>query len=192
MSNKPDMRRRLRAQRRALGVSARRTAAQRVARRGALLLRSARRVALYWPAGAELDTRPLRQALGRGRLLYLPAVARRAGRPLAFRAWQGRLVRGVRGTVEPRWGRPCPGTALDAVLLPVVGFDAQGWRLGQGGGHYDRTFAPRGGCARGRPLLIGLAYECQRLVAAPREAHDVRLHVVLTERRIYRGRRMTG
>ncbi len=74
---------------------------------------------------------------------------------------------------------------LDVVLVPLIGFDARGWRLGQGGGHYDRTF----GFVRrtgGRPVLIGLAYECQRLVSAPREGHDVRLHAILTERRLYR------
>ncbi len=81
---------------------------------------------------------------------------------------------------------------LDAVVVPVIGFDSRGWRLGQGGGYYDRTFGFVSRKARPRPLLIGLAYECQRLASAPREAHDVRLHAVLTERRLYRARGMVA
>jgi 5-formyltetrahydrofolate cyclo-ligase len=85
--------------------------------------------------------------------------------------------------------QPPPGTAralrrLDLILLPLLGYDAQGQRLGQGGGYYDRTLA-RLGKAR-RPLRIGLAYACQQLATLPVEDHDRPLHAVLTERGLQR------
>ena len=186
MRDKHGLRRSLRECRKALGVPARATSARQVARRGLPLLRRARHVGIYWPVGSELDPRPLAYALMRAhRAVYLPVADRHPGRPLVFLPWRPPFVRGSLDIPEPRWGRRMRARGLDAVLVPLVGFDARGWRLGQGGGHYDRTFGfvRR---ARGRPVLIGLAYECQRLASVPREGHDVRLHAVLTERRLYR------
>ncbi len=191
MHEKHGLRRGLRARRAAIGPLARVASARSVARHGAQLLRRARHVGAYWPIGAELDPRPLARALMRTRhILYLPVVARRPGRPLSFLPWRPPFTPGPLHIPEPRWGRRACARRLDAVLVPVVGFDARGWRLGQGGGYYDRTFGFVARKTRGRPLLIGIAYECQRLVSAPREGHDVRLHAVLTERRLYRARPM--
>ncbi|WP_297390772.1 5-formyltetrahydrofolate cyclo-ligase [Acidiferrobacter sp.] len=186
MHDKHDLRRTLRECRRAVGARARATSARQVARRGLPLLRGAHHVGIYWPVGSELDPRPLARALMRAhRAVYLPVTDHRPGRPLAFVPWRPPFVPGPLRIPEPRWGRRVRARRLDAVLVPLVGFDARGWRLGQGGGHYDRTFGFVRK-ARGRPVLIGLAYECQRLTQAPREGHDVRLHAVLTERRLYR------
>ena len=69
------------------------------------------------------------------------------------------------------------------VLLPLLGFDHQGFRLGQGGGYYDRALAS---LRFRRPLLVGLAYDCQRVEVVPREAWDQPLDAVVTPTRIYR------
>lgn len=191
MSKKHGLRRGLRERRKALDPLMRAASARSVARHGTRLLRRARHVGAYWPIGSELDPRPLARALMRRRhTVYLPVVARRPGRPLSFLPWRPPFAPGPLRIPEPRWGRKACARRLDAVLVPVVGFDARGWRLGQGGGYYDRTFGYVARKGRGRPLLIGIAYECQRLGSAPRESHDVRLHAVLTERRLYRARQM--
>ena len=81
---------------------------------------------------------------------------------------------------EPRGGTHLALPALDVVLTPLVGFDAAGNRLGNGAGYYDRFLARRLG-RRGRPLLIGIAFECQRLESLAPRAHDVPLDAVVTE-----------
>ena len=82
------------------------------------------------------------------------------------------------GLDHPRW--------LDLVLVPLVGFDARGHRLGMGAGLYDRHFAfLRQRRAWRRPLLIGLAFEAQKVVRLAEEAHDVQLDGVVTERGVY-------
>ena len=125
-----------------------------------------------------------------GCALYLPVVNRRPNSPLAFLPWRASLAPNRYGIMEPRWGRKLQGSQLDVVLVPVVGFDGRGLRLGQGGGHYDRTFAFLSRKKHSKPLLIGLAFECQQLVRVPYDRHDVRLDAVLTEKRLYRPRRM--
>ncbi len=188
---KHGFRQELRGRRRDLRPDLRRRGAVRIAHRGHLLLRRAARVAAYLPHGSELDPRPLMSALERaGCALYLPVVNRRPHSPLAFLPWRASLTPNRYGIMEPRWGRRLQGSQLDAVLVPVVGFDARGLRLGQGGGHYDRTFAFLSRKKHSKPLLIGLAFECQRVGKLPNDAHDVRLHAVLTEKRLYGPRRM--
>ena len=75
---------------------------------------------------------------------------------------------------------------LDLVLVPLVGFDPQGNRLGMGGGFYDRTFAYRGRRKHtSRPCLIGLAHECQRVEHLPCAGWDIPLDGVITDCRRY-------
>ncbi len=179
----------LRVRRQALSAPARRDAAARLARFAPRALRGARYIGAYLPHGSELDPRPLMRALRRaGCIVCVPAVARRAAGPLAFRIVRAPFVTNDHGIREPRWGARIPPWRLDAVLLPLVGFDARGRRLGQGGGHYDRTFAARFRWRR-RPRLIGIGFECQRVAQLPKEGHDVHLHAVLTEKRVYKVRR---
>ena len=90
--------------------------------------------------------------------------------------------------VTNRWGIAEPATpvrvapgALDVVLVPLVGFDPAGHRLGRGAGYYDRAFA-----ATPRPPLIGVAYELQRVEALVPADHDVPLDLVVTERTVHR------
>ncbi len=137
-------------------------------------------VSAYWPMGDEMDPRPLMEALaGRGHRLALPAV-RAAGQPLDFRAWQpgDALLPAGFGTREP------PATAEELrpglLLVPLLAFDAAGYRLGYGGGFYDRSLALLR--AAGDTLAVGLAYADQQVAAVPREATDQPLDLVVTER----------
>jgi len=71
---------------------------------------------------------------------------------------------------------------LDLVLLPLVAFDGVGYRLGTGGGYYDKTFAFRKKSAKPVPLLVGLGYDCQRAAPLPADPWDIMLDAVLTEK----------
>jgi 5-formyltetrahydrofolate cyclo-ligase len=119
-------------------------------------------VAGYHPIGAELDPAPLLARLaGRGAALVFPVV-NGAGRPLRFeRADDGREA------------------FPDLIVAPLIGFDRAGGRLGQGGGHYDRTLAALR--ALGPMFVIGLAYAGQEVEAVPHEVHDQTLDAILTE-----------
>lgn len=134
---------------------------------------------LYVPVGTELDPRPIADALlERDAQLCLPAVVE-PDAPLVFRAWRpgDPLAPDLLGTPAPLPGARV--VAPDLVIAPLLAFDAEGNRLGQGGGYFDRTIA--GLHARGRAVVVGLAYAGQEVPSLPREAHDRPLDAVLTE-----------
>jgi 5-formyltetrahydrofolate cyclo-ligase len=189
--NKSTLRRQLKAARSAVSLIQRRHAARaslRLALRHGLLLR-ARRIGFYLPNGGEFDSHPvLNQALMMQRECYLPLVPRR-GRILRF----GRFNRNTRmttnryGIAEPVDARPLRARQLDLLLIPLVGFDYQGYRLGMGGGYYDATLAFMHHRRLWRkPRLVGVAYECQRVAMLPHDPWDMPLDAVLTERQLYR------
>ena len=136
-------------------------------------------VAGYWPMGAELDVRPLLHDLHRaGADVALPVVLGR-GRALLFRRWQPGmdLEGGSLGTRHP--GEGAAEVRPRLVLTPLVAFDGAGYRLGQGGGYYDRTLADLR--AAGPLLAVGIAYAAQRLDSVPRDVHDQPLDWMITE-----------
>jgi 5-formyltetrahydrofolate cyclo-ligase len=189
--NKSTLRRQLKAARNAHTPAARRQAARaalRLALRHGLLLR-ARRIGLYLPHGGEFDTHLLlNQLLGMRRTCYLPMLPPH-GRVMRF----GRIGRATRmennryGIAEPQDAQPLRARQLDLLLLPLVGFDLAGHRLGMGGGYYDATLAFMHHRRHWRkPRLVGIAYECQRVDALPHDPWDMPLDAVLTERRLYR------
>jgi 5-formyltetrahydrofolate cyclo-ligase len=138
-------------------------------------LPSARIVALYRAMGSELDTDALAAAMAAGRRLCLPVVVQRDA-PMEFRAWSPGepLEMDAAGCPAPL---PLAEVVMpDLILTPLLAFDDQGGRLGQGGGYYDRTFAARPDAVR-----IGFAYAGQRVERLALEPHDIRLHGVLTE-----------
>jgi len=135
------------------------------------------RVAAFcWPIRREPDIRAAilhwRQA---GSRAALPVVTG-AGEPLAFREWTAATP-----LEADRYGIPTPtaGDWLtpDLILLPLNGFDAAGYRLGYGGGYFDRTLAT----LAPRPLSIGVGFELNRLPSIHPEAHDQRLDWIVTE-----------
>ncbi len=79
------------------------------------------------------------------------------------------------GTLAP--SELAPREEPDIIIMPLLGFDSRGTRLGYGGGYYDRTLAGLGK----KPLLVGLAFAAQELDEIPREPHDVPLDVIVTE-----------
>ncbi|MEQ8354693.1 MAG: 5-formyltetrahydrofolate cyclo-ligase [Kiloniellaceae bacterium] len=134
----------------------------------------------YWPLGDEIDPRPLMEALsGRGHALALPVI-RAAGEPLDFRAWRpgDALEAAGFGTRQPR--AQAAELRPRILLVPLLAFDAAGYRLGYGGGFYDRSLALLR--RLGDTLAVGLAFSAQQVARVPREATDEPLDLVVTER----------
>lgn len=139
-------------------------------------LPSAEVVAVYRAIGSEIDTDALAQALvAAGRDLCLPVVLA-LDEPMIFRRWSpgDPLEPDAAGVPAPF---PLAETVVpDLVLTPLLAFDVEGGRLGQGGGHYDRTFAVLSNAIR-----IGVGYAGQQVEALELESHDIRLQGILTE-----------
>jgi len=136
-------------------------------------------VAGYWPIVTELDVRPLMARLDeRGVVCALPVLLA-ADAPLAFRRWRpiDPLEPGPLGTSHPT--ADAPVVDPDVVLVPLLAFDAEGYRLGQGGGYYDRTLAEL--AARRSIVTVGVGFAVQRMDRVPRLEHDRRLDWVVTE-----------
>ncbi len=136
----------------------------------------------YWPLRDELDPRPILSALAtRGQRLCLPVVVE-SGAPLVFRGWKPdvSLEPAAFGTQVP--GADCPVLEPDLLLVPLLAFDRRCFRLGYGGGFYDRTLATLRGR---RPVLaVGLAFAAQEVDAVPVEAGDEPLDRIVTEREV--------
>lgn len=134
-------------------------------------------IAGYWRIRDELDCRPiLVRLMDSGQPVVLPVVVG-DDVPLELRLWEAEapLYEAGFGTLAP--SDLAPRAVPDIVLMPLLGFDATGTRLGYGGGYYDRTLA----ALSQKPRLIGLAFAAQELPAIPREAHDLPLDAVVTE-----------
>jgi len=133
-------------------------------------------VAFCWPIKHEPDVRVALPHWGaQGALAALPVVVAE-NQPLAFRGWSHDTP------LEPdRYGIPTPiaGEWLipDLILLPLNGFDGDGYRLGYGGGYFDRTLA----ALFPRPLAVGVGFEMNRLDSIRPEIHDQRLDWLVTE-----------
>ncbi|MSP42521.1 MAG: 5-formyltetrahydrofolate cyclo-ligase [Alphaproteobacteria bacterium] len=137
-------------------------------------------IAGYWPVRDEFDSRPLMEAIAaRGGRLVLPVVEGDSGR-LIFREWQpgAPLVPAGLGTMGPPPG--AHEVLPDIVIAPLLAFDRQGYRLGYGGGFYDRTMTvlrTTGKCQ----MAAGLAFSAQRVQQVPAGDGDARLDAVVTE-----------
>jgi 5-formyltetrahydrofolate cyclo-ligase len=126
----------------------------------------------------ELDTQPMMQRLaGDGFQVALP-VMQGKGRPLQFRAWApgDTMNEGTWGIREPKDDKPV--LAPDVFLVPLLAFDRQGWRLGYGGGFYDRTL--RQARSERSIVAVGFALDEQEVDAVPHLDYDERLDWVLT------------
>jgi len=147
---------------------------------------SIRALGVYWPSRSEPDLRPWMDACSkRGVRLALP-VATALGQPLSYREWHpnARLARGL-------WNIPFPAdgaeTLPNIVIAPLVGFDSACYRLGYGGGFFDRTLA----ALSPRPLAIGVGYPCASLPTIYPQPHDVPMDWILSGASMPL-RRMTG
>lgn len=134
-------------------------------------------VAAYWRIRDELDCQPiLVRLMDSNQTVVLPVVLG-PEEPLDLRVWEqgASLYEAGFGTLAP--SELAPKAEPDIVIMPLLGFDRLGTRLGYGGGYYDRTLARMSK----KPKLIGLAFAAQELDAIPREPHDVPLDAIVTE-----------
>lgn len=137
-------------------------------------------VSAFWPMGTEIDTRPLLASLQEaGHRTALPVVAAKAS-PLIFRNWSpgDALVDGGFGTSVPPVD--CEEVLPDVLFVPLLAFDSSGYRLGYGGGFYDRTLEKLRALKAG-VLAIGVAFSGQRVDTVARGPHDQPLDGVATE-----------
>ncbi|MGH8459846.1 MAG: 5-formyltetrahydrofolate cyclo-ligase, partial [Nevskiales bacterium] len=187
-SSRAELRRQLRAARRRLLPAERRTASLRAVSR--LLshpwYRRARSIALYWPVGSETDTSALFAAARQeGKQIFLPSIFCRGLRLLFVRLRPGTNLKHRRhGIPQPRLvsSRDLAATRhLDMVVVPLLGFDDKGHRLGSGAGYYDRSFGFRKFSPQGKPRLVGLAFACQQIKTFEPDNWDVALDAVVTE-----------
>ena len=146
--------------------------------------RAGKRVALYLPFDRETDTAALiRTARRRGVRIYVPVIVDRRHSRIRFYPLDAKTRRGVFGIAVPKHlHRPTAPRWLNLIVVPLVGVDAGGRRLGMGGGFYDRALEFR---RRRRhwpgPRAIGLAFDCQRTESPFAEPWDVSLDSLATE-----------
>ena len=191
--SRPQLRRMLRKARRALSPSEQRKAALGLYRQLAQqpLFRRAKHISLYLPTDGEIDPRLLlRAAQRRGKATYLPVLSAWPRTKMVFqRVRRGEKLQPNRFRIlEPRVniGQQRKVWALDLVLLPLVGFDDVGGRLGMGGGFYDRSLAYLARRKSWRkPTLLGLAHECQKVERLAQASWDVPLAGTVTDRQWY-------
>lgn len=140
---------------------------------------AARALHCYLPIRSEADTRPLiALALGQGKRVAAPIV--RPDQPDLLHTWLPSLAAadfepGAFGTLHPRLLQPAAPGDWDLIIVPLLGFDRAGYRLGYGKGYYDRLLA-----AAPVPAL-GVAFGVQEVAALPRERHDIPLDWIVTE-----------
>jgi 5-formyltetrahydrofolate cyclo-ligase len=135
-----------------------------------------RLVSLYWPFRGEPDLRPWAASIiERGGRVALPVVVEK-GRPLVFRAWRpgDKLEKGVWNIPVPAAG---PEVQPDIVISPVVGFDGRNYRLGYGGGFFDRTLA----AMPAKPMVIGIGYAASAIATIYPQPHDIPMDMIVTE-----------
>ena len=183
-----ELRRRLRALRRALSREQQGEAAANLLDRirGLDCYRDSKRIALYMAVDGEASPAPLlRDALAAGKSCYLPRVASSGG--LDFIAYEAgdQLLESSWGIAEPVAGAKIEAETLDLVIVPLVGFNRECGRLGNGQGFYDRAFAFRLENPQAGPVLLGLGHECQLLELPPLQPWDVPLDAVATPPRVY-------
>lgn len=143
-----------------------------------------RRIALYLPFDGEVDTaRLIAAARRRGVHVFVPVVVDRRRRRLAFYPLSAKTRRGTFGIRVPdRTTAALAARWFDLIVVPMVGVDRAGRRLGMGGGFYDRLFAFRRHRNYWRaPRLVGLAFDCQQVDSVQPESWDLRFDAVATE-----------
>jgi 5,10-methenyltetrahydrofolate synthetase len=133
-------------------------------------------ISFYWPIKAEPDLKPLMRELDEAGVAVCLPVCIKLGEPLAFRRWTkgAKMERGF-------WDIPVPADPTEVqprtLIAPIVGFDGDGYRLGYGGGFFDRTLATLGGDA----AAIGIGWNLFRLATIHPQPHDIAMAAIVTE-----------
>lgn len=151
------------------------------------LLRRFQRIAIYLDNDGELGTGQLiRQLQGMGKQLFLPVLYPLSTKRLWFLPYRQntRLTQNRYRIAEPKLlKRHVPVNSINMIIMPLVGFDENGNRLGMGGGYYDRTLSARKLQAqRDLPLLLGYAHELQRVNHLDANNWDVAMDALITEK----------
>jgi 5-formyltetrahydrofolate cyclo-ligase len=136
----------------------------------------------FWPMGDEIDVKPLLAQLhASGHPIGLPVVVKK-GEPLIFRQWHPglALVSGGFGTEVPP--ASAPELEPQVLIVPLLAFDAEGYRLGYGGGFYDRTLDKLRTGSAADPLAVGVAFSAQHVMRVPRDDFDQPLDWIVTEK----------
>lgn len=133
-------------------------------------------IGVYWPIRGEPDLRKwMTDIVGAGGRIALPVVIKK-GWPLEFRRWApgDPMERGIWNILVPSHG---PSVQPGVVIAPLVGFDSARYRLGYGGGFFDRTLA----AMPARPLVIGVGYATSKLGSIYPQPHDIPMDMILTD-----------
>lgn len=139
-----------------------------------------KKIGLYWPFRGEYDPRPpARDFMASGAVLALPEVVEK-NKPMHFREWWPDAPMRV-GAYDIPVPHETRCIQPDVLIVPMVGFDQKGYRLGYGSGYFDRTLATFSVC----PITIGVAFEMQRLENVHPQLHDIAMHYVITELGIF-------
>lgn len=184
---KKALRRQLRQTRRALPATERAQAQAACNRALKTFIRRGKNIAVYWAMGGELDLHDwVQAALKRGANVYLPYIEPRSLRlwftPYPRKAQRAERKRGQSSLHVPQFrGKKIRAERLHKMLIPIVGIDRDGIRLGQGGGYYDCTI---NACRTRRPQTVAVGFACQQIDRLPREAHDIRTDYFASERGI--------
>jgi len=137
-------------------------------------------VGFYWSYRGEYDPQPTMSALQtRGAVLALPEIEGKE-KPLYFRRWWKEAPMKI-GSYNIPVTDNTERVTVNAIIVPMLGFDTKGYRLGYGGGYYDRTISGM----NPRPLLIGVAFEILRLEDIYPRPHDVAMDFIVTEAGIF-------
>ena len=144
-----------------------------------LPLQPGAKIAGYWPLSGELDTVPAMEALHAKKYTVCLPVVTGNEQPLIFRIWQPdmKLAEGYSGTRTPP--AHAAETRPNILLVPLIAFDRAGYRLGYGGGFYDRTINDLR--QSGGVTAVGIAYAAQQVAQVPHDRDDARLDWIITE-----------
>ncbi|WOG27441.1 5-formyltetrahydrofolate cyclo-ligase [Endozoicomonas sp. 8E] len=150
--------------------------------------RHSQHIALYLANDGEIDPGFIAEVIWeQDKFCYLPVLDQKQPEKMYFQLYRPntRMVENRYGIAEPELDleKTVKAEALDLVLMPLTGFDEQGNRLGMGAGYYDRTFAFLEN--RSKPILMGLAHECQKVSSIPAADWDVPMKSIATEKQLY-------
>ena len=193
LTEKKRIRQTIRQQRRSLNPLQQKIAAKELfknAVKSQLFIRH-RHIALYLSSDGEIDTRYILSFLKKTpSKIYLPTIHPLNKHQIVFCRFRNfaNLTKNRFGISEPHFSSKdlIAAQNLSLVLFPLVAFDSMGNRLGMGGGFYDKAFKFKLGAANSPPRLIGLAHDFQKQKQLPTEPWDIKLHGVMTDKKMYR------
>jgi 5-formyltetrahydrofolate cyclo-ligase len=145
--------------------------------------RRAERVACYWPFNGEPDLTPVyKRLIANGLELALPVISGKNDHRMQFHSWREdtELGKNRYGIFEPQKTAPVALSSVDMLIMPLVGYDRFGNRLGMGAGYYDRCLEPLRDSSA--PLRVGIAYSLQEIDPIDKNKWDIPLHGLVNER----------